>query len=186
MQKDWKKAQEALENGGIAVVPTDTLYGILAKASNKKAVERIYDIKGRDNDKPFIILITDYKDLEKFNIKIKDESVFQEIEKYKNKKVSFILPCVNKKFIYLHRGKNALAFRIIKPKNKNLFNLIKKIGPLVAPSANPQGLAPAKNRKEARMYFGKKVDAYVCSGTRNTKPSTVISFVEGQVKVLRK
>lgn len=186
MQKDWKKAQEVLVNKGIAVVSTDTLYGIVGDAFSKQTVERIYDIKGRDKEKPFIILITNYKDLEKFNIKMKEKGIFQEIEKYKNKKVSFILPCADKKLTYLHRGKNALAFRIIKPRNKNLFNLIKKVGPLVAPSANPQGKDPAKNRKEARNYFGKNIDAYVCSGTRNSKPSTIVSFIGEKAVVIRK
>ena len=51
MQKDWSKAEKVLKDGGVMIAPTDTLYGILARAEDKKAVERIYKIKGvQSND----------------------------------------------------------------------------------------------------------------------------------------
>jgi L-threonylcarbamoyladenylate synthase len=185
MQNDWSKAEKVLKDGGVIIAPTDTLYGILARAEDKRAVERIYKIKGRDIYKPFIILITDIKDLNKFGV---EYSNIQENSRMfpKGKKVSFILACDNKKFEYLHRGSKSLAFRIISPRNKNLFTLIKNVGPLVAPSANPQGLNPAKTIWEAKKYFGNQIDMYMCGGTRNSKPSTVISFLDKKPKVLRK
>jgi L-threonylcarbamoyladenylate synthase len=90
-----------------------------------------------------------------------------------------------KKFNYLHRGTGANAFRMIGPRNRNLYNLIKKVGPLVAPSANPQGLPPAVRKSETRKYFGDKVDVYVCGGTRNSKPSTLVEWKDGKISVLR-
>lgn len=185
MKNDWSKAEQVLKKGGAIIAPTDTLYGILARAEDKKAVERIYKIKGRDNHKPFIILITDIKDLKKF--KIEHSHILQNIRMFpKGKKVSFILTCQSSKFNYLHRGSKSLAFRIVSKRNKNLFNLIKKVGPLVAPSANPQGLDPAKTIWEAKKYFGGKIDLYINAGTRNAKPSTIISFTEGKPIILRK
>lgn len=178
MQNNWSKAQKVLKDGGVIVAPTDTLYGILAQALDKKAVERIYKIKGRDATKPFIILITEIDDLKKFGISA-DLSVF-------TPKVSVIVACSNKKFTYLHRGKNSLAFRMIGPRNKNIYSLIKSVGPLVAPSTNPEGLQPAKTVWEAKKYFGNNIDMYMCGGTRNAKPSTIISLLDGKPKILRK
>lgn len=179
----WNQVERVLQNGGIVVVPTDTLYGILTKANDKKAVERIYSIKGRDEDKPFIILITSITELEQFGIK---KSVYEKYQEVFQPKTSVILPYTSAKFKYLHRGKESLAFRIISKRNGHLYKLIKKLGPLVAPSANPQGKDPARNRREARAYFGDKIDAYVCYGTRSGKPSTIISLVGGLPVIIRK
>lgn len=184
MQNDWSKAEKVLNDGGVIVAPTDTLYGILTRALDKKAVERIYKIKGRSENKPFIILITKESDLEIF--KIQHTNVLQKTRMFGKKKVSFILPCESKKFIYLHRGQKSLAFRMISPRNRNLYNLINKTGPLVAPSANPQGLNPSKTITEAKKYFESKIDLYINGGTRNSKPSTIISLIGGKIKILRK
>ena len=180
----WGRAKQVLKRGGVIVAPTDTLYGILACAFDKKAVEKVYKIKGRDEGKPFIILITNIKDLNKFGVK--HSNILQNIGMFKGKKISMILPCENKKFAYLHRGKKSLAFRVVSKRNKNLCKLINEVGPLVAPSANPQGLTPAKTIKQARDYFGTKVDLYINAGVKDSKPSTIISFLEKEPKILRK
>ena len=90
------------------------------------------------------------------------------------------------KLKYLHRGTNSLAFRLITNKNIDLFKIIKKVGSLVAPSANPQGQVPAKTIKEAEEYFGKKVDFYINGGRRARKPSRIVSIIEGEIKIIRK
>ena len=59
-----------LENGGVGVIPTDTLYGLVAQALNKQAVSRVYRLKQRSVHKPFIILISSYEDLAVFGIKM--------------------------------------------------------------------------------------------------------------------
>lgn len=182
MKNEWKTIEDVLKKGGVAVVPTDTLYGIVACAENKKSVERIYKIKGRNEKKPFIILITDINDLEKFGIK---KYLFENYSKFFKPKTSVILPVPFKKFTYLHRASNALAFRIISKRNRNLFNLIRKVGPLVAPSANPEGLTPAKNKKEAQNYFDNKVDGYIGDKVLTGKPSKIISFVSGKLEIIR-
>lgn len=185
MQNDWKKAEDTLRKGGVVVIPTDTLYGLMASAYDKKAVERVYKIRGRDNNKPCIVLISSFADLNKFGVNISKEQ-----DKFLHTvwpgKVSVVLPCSQKKFEYLHRGTKTIAFRMIGPRNKNLFKILKSVGPLVAPSANPQGLPPAKKRSEARRYFGEAIDAYVCVGTKNSKPSTIISLINTTPKILRK
>lgn len=184
MHKDWKKAQDVLKHGGVAFVPTDTIYGILASAFNKDAVERVYKIRGRDKDKPCIVLISSLSDLKKFSIKL-DKSQNDFLSKVWPGKVSVILPCTLEKLKYLHRGKKSIAFRMIGPRNKNLFNILKLVGPVIAPSANPQGLLPATKRSEGRKYFGDSIDAYICVGTKISKPSTLVEYRNGKLKILR-
>ena len=165
------------------IYPTDTIYGILGSALSKKVVERIYTIKGRDENKPFIILISRIEDLKLFGVKISSDQ-----QKYLKSvwpgKVSVILPCKSKKFSYLHRGTNSLALRL--PKKKSLRALLEKTGPLVAPSANPQGFVPATTIREAKNYFGNTVDIYVSGGKLQGKSSTLISLLGKEPEILRK
>jgi tRNA A37 threonylcarbamoyladenosine synthetase subunit TsaC/SUA5/YrdC len=98
---------------------------------------------------------------------------------------SVILPVVWKKAWYLHRGTERFRFRI--PRDAALRRLLKKTGPLVAPSANPQGLPTAGNIKEAVAYFGGDVDFYVDGGTRRGRASRLIEIhPDGKVEVIRK
>jgi L-threonylcarbamoyladenylate synthase len=87
-----------------------------------------------------------------------------------------------KSFYFLHRGNNTLAFRL--PKKPDLIALLKKTGPLVAPSANPEGLIPATTIKAAKEYFGDQVDFYA-SGRVSKKPSKIVALIEGSIKVIR-
>lgn len=184
MNNNWLKAKKILENDGVVVLPTDTLYGVIGIALSKKAVERIYKIKGRTETKPFIILVTSLKDIGLFGVKInKEQAKF--LEKIWPGKVSVILPCNLLKWSYLHRGEKSIAFRMVGPKNINLFNLINKIGPLVAPSANIEGSRPSETIIEAKKYFGNNVDFYINGGIKNSSPSTLIRIINNKIEILR-
>jgi L-threonylcarbamoyladenylate synthase len=60
-QKSINKIVEFLNGGGVVVFPTDTVYGFLADAQNKKAVEKIYKIKKRPKLKPLAVFVKDLK-----------------------------------------------------------------------------------------------------------------------------
>ena len=66
---NMEKAVKILKEGGIGVLGTDTLYGLVGLALSPKAVERIYKIKERDTAKPLIILISSWEDLKLFKVK---------------------------------------------------------------------------------------------------------------------
>lgn len=154
-------------------MPTDTLYGLVGSAFNENTVARIYKLRKRNLRKPMIILIGSLADLKLFNLRIPrgTKKILREIWPGK---VSVILPCPAKKFSYLHRGKNSLAFRL--PQKAGLIKILKATGPLVAPSANFEGEPPAKTIKEAKRYFGNKVDFYLDGGKINFAPSTLIEI----------
>lgn len=184
MENKWEKAINFLKKGGIIVLPTDTLYGITASINFKKSIEKIYDIKGRKENKQFIVLINSYKQLEIFGIKTNKDKI-KILEKFWPGKVSVILECKQKRWQYLHRGTNSIAFRMIGPRYKNLFNLINKVGPIVAPSANPEGEKPAETIREAKKYFGDKIDLYINKGRIKTLPSTLIRLENENFVILR-
>lgn len=190
MLKDWIKAEKILKKDslfgqvGVVILPTDTLYGLVTSVFSKKEVERIYDIKGRNNEKPFIVLINSYKQLEIFGIKLNNEQK-KFLDKNWPGKISVILECKNKKWQYLHRGKDSIAFRMIGQKNKNLFNLIEKVGPVISSSVNLEDEKPAETITEAKNYFGNKINLYINSGIKKSLPSTLVKFKNNQVIILR-
>lgn len=165
----------------IIVIPTDTLYGLVAPATDRDAVEQVYKLKNRAPEKPCIILISSIEDLGKFGIEVN-----QEIKKFLGfvwpGAVSVILPCPHKEFEYLHRGTKTLAFRL--PNKPQLLAHLKETGPVIAPSANPEGKKPAESIEEARQYFGDEVE-YIDGGELVGKPSTLISIKDGKIEVLR-
>lgn len=185
MKNNWTTAEKILKKGGVGILPTDTLYGLVGSAFSKKAINKIYRIKERDLNKPLIVLIISFEDLALFGVKM-EERMAKFLEKIWPGKTSVILPCNLKKFEYIHRGTNSIAFRMIGQDNKKLFDLIKKVGPIVAPSANKESLPPAENIEEAKNYFDKQVDFYVDDGVKKSKSSTLITFKDNNKIVLRK
>ncbi len=178
MQNNWRKSEKILKDGGIVVIPTDTLYGLCSSAFDKKAISKIYKIKNRDKTKALIVLISSVEQLEYFNIKGNFSKIFKP-------GVSVLLECKNNKFQYIHRGTGEIAFRLISKRNKNLFNLINKVGPIVAPSVNHESDKPAENIKEAKMYFGDNVDFYIEAGKKVGEPSTLIRIKDDNIEILR-
>jgi len=183
MPSDMKnKPIEILKAGGIGVMPTDTIYGLVGSALSEKTVERIYKVRKRIPEKPLIILIGLTRDLNLFKIKL-DKYSKEILNRIWPGKISVILPCQSEKFSYLHRGTKTLAFRL--PADVRLRNLLRKTGPLVAPSANPEGLRPAKNIEEAKKYFGKKIDFYITGKRADELPSTLIQIKNRNIVILR-
>ena len=178
-----RELARTLKRGGIAVIPTDTIYGVVGSARNKKTVARIYRVRRRNSKKPFIILISSLRDLSRFGVRIGKETQ-KLLRQFWPGKVSVILPCRSKKFNYLHRGTNTLAFRL--PAKKSLKNLLRRTGPLVAPSANLEGTPPARTISEAKSYFKNRVEMYIDRGSIRSHASALVDITKGLPTILRK
>ena len=172
-----------LKKGDIGVIPTDTIYGLVGSALKPKVVEKIYKLRRRNPKKPIIVLISNISDLKKFFSISLNSQFYILTSRFWPGPTSIILPCPSKKFTYLHRGTKTIAFRIPKPASIRAF--LKKTGPLVAPSANIEGEPPAKTIREAKKYFGAKIDFYVDSGRKQNKPSKVVKIINSKIKFIR-
>lgn len=182
LENSWQKVALLLKEGAIGVIPTDTIYGIVGSALNPKTVKKIYTLRKRSPQKPFIILISSLEDLNLFKIQFeKWQSQF--LKKITPSKISFILPCAYQNLSYLHRGAKTLAFRV--PASSILLKILKISGPLVAPSANYEGEKPATTIFEAKKYFGENV-FYWNKGKKEGLPSTLIDLTKNPPQVLRK
>ena len=179
MDSKTKKVIRILKAGGIGVMPTDTIYGLVGSVFSKSAIKKIYEIKKRDKKKKLIVLVSSIEDLKKFNIKL----ALPQREEL-NKFWPHSAKAMRGKAVPVSIIINGSAFRL--PNKNSLIEILTKTGPLVAPSANPEGLPPAKNIKEAKKYFGEKVDFYLSGGMLKSSPSLLIELEKsGKVKVLR-
>ncbi|HEY4499196.1 MAG TPA: L-threonylcarbamoyladenylate synthase [Candidatus Paceibacterota bacterium] len=181
--KDISTVASLISGGAIGVIPTDTIYGIVVSALVPASVERLYAVRGRDRRKPCIILISAITELAQFGI-ISDEKLQDALARVWPGAVSVILDCPDEKFTYLHRGTKTLSFRL--PEDETLKTFLEKSGPLVAPSANPEGKPPARDITEAESYFGDTVDFYVDGGERGGEPSTLVRYKRGDFTEVRR
>jgi L-threonylcarbamoyladenylate synthase len=175
-----KTTSQLQQAGVVGVIPTDTLYGIVAKADDEKAVERLYKLKKRD-DKPGTLIAASREQLEALGLK---HRYLKAVEEFWPGAISIIIPCADPALAYLHRGKMSLAVRI--PDDKELSKLLKVTGPLLTSSANQPGEQPARTVAEARKHFGDRVDFYADGGDLSERePSTIIRVVDDAIEIIR-
>lgn len=172
----------ALTRGDLVVMPTDTVFGILASALDKRAVARLYRARGRNPKKPCIILLARASDAAQFGVYLNAEQE-RAVKRLWPGSVTVVFRAPHKRFAYLHRGTRTLAFRV--PGDASLRQLIRRIGPLIAPSANPEGLPVASSALMAQRYFGASVAYYVAGRPRARRPSGLLDLTGETPIVLR-
>jgi len=184
-----KKIIEVVKRGGVVVCPTDTVYGLIADATNDKAVERIFKIKKRPKTKAIAVFIRDIKEVKKLAFVNEEQERF--LKKVWPGKVTVILKrnpkCgLSKK---LFANKKVIGLRI--SNNKLVNELVKKINkPLTTTSANISGKPASAKIKEVLKQFKKnkiKPDLVIDAGNLpKNKPSTVVDLTKKKFKILRK
>lgn len=178
-----------IKSGAVGVMPTDTVYGLVASANIPQSVERMYKIKKRNPKKPFVILIGDMAQLKMIGIKL-DDAILSVAKKYWPGAVSLILPCEEDRFEYLHRGLRSVAVRL--PADASLREILMQTGPIATSSANLENDRPADNLEKAKKYFLQDADTmlvpdfFIDGGLIKRKPSTIIRIdTEGLEEIVR-
>lgn len=168
-----------LHAGAVGVLPTDTLYGIVARASSPEAVERLYSLKHRER-KPGTTIAASSDQLVDLGV---DPHVVEEVATYWPAPLSIVLP-LPARLAYLHQEVGESPFRVVA--DEHLQILLQQTGPLVTSSANQPGEQPARNLAEAQAYFGDTVDFYVDSGDiGDREPSTIARLSDNGLEILR-
>lgn len=171
-------AEHLKHPGEIAVIPTDTVYGVVARAADPEAVARLYQLKHREA-KPGTLVAASIEQLVELGVK---RRYLVAVEQFWPGAVSVIIPC-GENLHYIHQGVGSLAFRI--PGDTWLQSLLEQTGPLLTSSANQPGEPPATTISEAKAYFGDQVDWYEDGGVVNREPSTVIRIIDDAIEVVR-
>jgi tRNA threonylcarbamoyl adenosine modification protein (Sua5/YciO/YrdC/YwlC family) len=173
-----KQLVELLQAGKVGVIPSDTIYGLAALASDESAVRHLYELKHREN-KPGTLIAANIDQLVELGLKAR---YLKAVEHYWPNSISIIIPSHD--LAYIHQGKGSIAVRI--PADPKIREFLEKTGSLLTSSANMPGEPPANTVKEAEKYFGETVDFYVDGGDLSGRePSTVMRIVDDAVEVLR-
>ena len=171
MNERFVRAAEVLNGGGVAVIPTDTVYGLAARPDFAAAVDRLYTIKGRELRKPIAILASDVEAIGRFGYPIEGKA--RELaEKYWPGALTMVI------------GKE--GFRI--PDHAETRELIAACGGVLrVTSANLSGRRPATDAPQALKDVGLSADCVVDDGVSpGGVPSTVVRVKDdGAIEVLR-
>ncbi len=167
LQKE--KIIEDLRDGKVIVLPTDTIYGISCLFSDKKARERITELKGRTDEKKFVVLIGNVGQLLELGV-LPTQAEQELIQKCWPGALTIAFT-------------SELAVRL--PAYPELCEVLQKTGPIISTSANISGAKPAQTIDEAKKMFGDKIDAYYDDGICSGSPSTLVKVEKEKVMVLR-
>jgi L-threonylcarbamoyladenylate synthase len=176
-------AKKALENGGIVIFPTETVYGIGCLLKFPKSIEKLYKIKKRDVSKPTSVLVKDLAAAEK--LVIFNQTAYKLAAKFWPGPLTICLPAIENVPKSILGTDNTLSVRV--PSNQWLLELLTSLNePLLAPSANFQGSLPPKKRGEIDKELIKLVDYVVDIEPDSLEPSTVVSLSnEREYKLIR-
>lgn len=178
------EASKLLIAGEVVGIPTETVYGLAADATNEEAVRKIFIAKGRPQDNPLIVHIADILTLTDY-VKDVPNIAFKLAEKFWPGPLTMVLPKKNIIPYTTSGGLDTVGIRF--PSNKVAQEIIKSCGkPLAAPSANLSGSPSPTSAKHVFDDMDGRVPAIVDGGSCEVGvESTVISFEGDTVRLLR-
>jgi len=174
-------AKKILEKDGVIIFPTDTVYGIGCNPYSTKAIQRIYQIKKRDETKPFPILGYSKDELNK--IVFFDEKSSRLIEKFWPGKLTLVLKLKDQKLKETMSLSDKVAVRV--PNNKCVLSLLKECKLLIGTSANTSGTPSLIDSKDCNEQLS-NYDILIDYGRiQSDGESTIIEINNGELNVIR-
>ena len=178
------RAAKIVSEGGVIAFRTDTFYGLGADPFNATAVARIRELKGREENKPILLLLADASVADRF---IADRSrAFEDVaRKFWPGPLTIVGVAVANLPAEITAGTGTVGVRV--PADSDVRELLRECGgALTATSANPSGSEPARSAKEVIEYFGDRIDLVIDSGeVTATEPSTVLDVTTLPPRVVR-
>ena len=167
-----------LLNGAIGVIPTDTVYGLVARAASETGVRRMYAVKSRERQ-PGTTIGASVEQLVQLGFPAESLTV---AAAYWPNAVSVEMSAAGVSQ-YLSTGQTTMAVRV--PAKPELAALLQQVGPLMTTSANAPHEPTSTSVKMALDYFGDEVDFYVDGGDLSGRPpSTIIGIQDDQSVVV--
>ena len=176
------KAVEILKEGGVIAYPTDTIYGFGCDITNKKAIQRIYQIKKRDLKKPFSFICSDLKNI----------SLYAQVTNQAYKIMKRTLPgpytfiLLGTKLVpkIMLTKRKTVGIRV--PNNNICLSLVKELGnPIISTSVGFSGREPLSDPSFIEETFGSQIDLTIDGGILLNKPSTILSLIDEKIEVIR-
>jgi tRNA threonylcarbamoyl adenosine modification protein (Sua5/YciO/YrdC/YwlC family) len=177
------KAVTVLQDGGVVIYPTDTFYGIGCDIFNKKAIERVYQLKKRPKDKPFSFICASLTDI----------SQYAQVGNYAYKTMKRLLPGP---YTFLLEGsrlvpkimltkRQVVGIRV--PDNQIAMAIVGKLGhPIVSTSVTTPEGEVLTDPELIQERMGNEVDMVIDAGPLGFEPSSVVSLIGDVPEVVRK
>ena len=177
-----KKAADILRQGGIIIYPTDTVYGLGCDLSNKKGIERIYELKKRNRKEPLSFVCSDLKHISQYAMVT--DYAYRTMKRLLPGAYTFIMEASNLVPKIILPKRSTTGIRV--PDNQICLALIRELGqPIISTSVkNPQG-ETLGDPSVIKEFFGKTVDLIIDGGIIIPQPSSVISLVDDNVEIIR-
>jgi L-threonylcarbamoyladenylate synthase len=163
---------------------TDTFYGLGADPFNARAVAKIRELKGREENKPILLLLAAASVVDRF-IQDRSDAFDELVEKFWPGPLTIVGRAVAGLPAEITAGTGTVGVRV--PADESVRELLRQCGgALTATSANPAGSEPARSAKEVFDYFGERVDLVIDGGeVIATEPSTVVDVTTSPPHVIR-
>ncbi len=178
-----RKVADLLKKGGVVAYPTDTIYGVGCDIFNKKALDRIYALKGRDPKKPLSFVCADLSHISRF-AKVSN-SAYRIMKRLLPGPYTFVLEASSYVPKSLMPKRKTVGIRV--PDNPIALALVKALeNPIVSTSANLSGGEVLCDPLDIETFFGKHLDVTIDGGILVGDASTVIDLTGDLPELLRK
>ena len=177
-----RKAVDILLQGGIIIYPTDTVYGLGCDLSNKKGIERIYELKRRNRKQPLSFICSDLKHISQY-AKVTDYA-YKTMKRLLPGPYTFILEASRLVPKIILPKRSTTGIRV--PDNQICLDLIKELGqPIISTSVKTEDGEDLGTPYEIEERFGRMVDLIIDGGIIIPEPSSVISLVDDNIEIIR-
>ena len=180
-ESEISRATECILRGGVVAIPTDTLYGLAADATNPAALDRIYEIKGRPADMPLPVLVSGWEQTAAVaDVRGAELEVARTLaDRYWPGALTLVLPARADLPARLTGGRDTIAVRM--PDHEVPLALAAGLGgPITGTSANPSGAPDITDAEELRRCLGGSVDGIIVAGTKPMGTASTIVAVSGR------
>ena len=177
-----EKIKHELENGGAVVLPTETVYGLFAKALDKKAVDHVYQLKCRPRDKALNLNVASLDDILNFS-RNQPTYLQQLVESFLPGPLTIILEANDKVPYWVNSNLTTVGFRM--PSHPLTLELIREFGPLIGPSANISGQSSGVDFQKILQDFDQEVLGFEDDSFLTGKDSTILDLTGKKANIIR-
>lgn len=177
-----KDLKEILANGGAVVLPTETVYGLFAKAMDERAVNHVYELKNRPRDKAMNLNVASYEDILSYS-KEQPDYLKKLYDAFLPGPLTIILKANSQVPKWINSGLATVGFRL--PAHPVTREMIQAEGPLIGPSANKSGMASGRYFDQIRAQFDFQVTGYQDDDALLGLDSTILDLSVTPARILR-
>lgn len=176
-------AAAALQQGGVIVLPTDTVYGVAADAFDKGAVQALLAAKGRGREKPPPVLVGNVATLDALATRVPEWARTLVDELWPG---GFTIVLHQQPSLQWDLGEARGTVAVRMPDLELTRDVIDRVGPLAVSSANKSGMPPATSADQAEEMLGDTVEVFLDGGdTPGSEPSTIVDATGEEPRLLR-